>query len=359
MKKLYVLILIILIPALLLAQTVTLESFEDETAGATSFTSNGQVFNISSQSSYFEIYKDNNGYGWNGSTADNAFIDNSDHTNPSQTVQLTIGTNNGVPFTLKSMWLFLSNSNLTTGTGTVTITGVRSGATVFTAVGSSLSSVPITTNNGFLKFDMSSYGGADNSNKSIDAFVINTTGDFEYLALDALSWGTVDIATPVTFNDFSSYQKSGHTYIQWSTGIETGIDYFEVERSIDGASFTRLGKENAQGDNSHYVINTVQPAKTASYRLRIIDKEGLSTYSKVITVSSIAESGYSIFPNPAIDYISVWSPKSIAGVIYDSRGRKVKDIRLDAANNKIDIKSLAAGLYFLKIEGQSSSFIKK
>lgn len=359
MKKLYLLLLAFTLPLIVLAQTVSLETFEDETDGSTSFTDNGQVFNITSQVGSFDIYKTNEGFGWNGTAADNAFIDNSNATNPNQTVEFTIATSGQTPFTLKSMWLFLTKSNLVAGTGTVTITGVRSGATVFTAVGTSLSSVPSTTNNGFLKFDLSTYGGADNSNTAIDAFVISTTGDFEYLALDALSWGTVDIATPVTFNDFSSYQKSGHTYIQWSTGIETGIDYFEVERSIDGASFTRLGRENAQGDNSHYVINTVQPAKTANYRLKIIDKEGLSTYSKVITVSSIAESGYSIFPNPAIDYISVWSPKSIEGVIYDSRGRKVKDIRLDATNNQIDIKSLAAGLYFLKIEGQSSSFIKK
>jgi uncharacterized protein with PIN domain len=43
-------------------------------------------------------------------------------------------------------------------------------------------------NNGFTFIDLTSYGGANNSNAIIDEYVVTTTGTFEYVALDAMKW---------------------------------------------------------------------------------------------------------------------------------------------------------------------------
>lgn len=76
MKKYYFLFLLILfVNGLVKGQTST-EQFETESLASTSFTDNGVIFNILSHQSLFDVYVLPNG-GWNGTSNDNRFIDNS------------------------------------------------------------------------------------------------------------------------------------------------------------------------------------------------------------------------------------------------------------------------------------------
>src|SRR5690606_32558225 len=132
MKKLYLLICCILAMTRLTAQTT--ETFESESVGTPYFTDNGQGFNITSQGpATFDVYHFSGG-GWNGSGTDNKFIDNSGSTYFNTPVQFTISSSGAIPFFLKSMYLFLAQSNVSLNvSGTVILTGKLAGTTVFTA----------------------------------------------------------------------------------------------------------------------------------------------------------------------------------------------------------------------------------
>ncbi len=181
---------LLLASCLLAAQTST-ETFETESHGSTSFTDNGQVFNITSQSGgTFDIQANFPGTGWNGTAADNRYIDNSySASTGSGGVQFTISAAGGTVFQLKRMWLFLSTVNLNLNvSGTCTITGKQAGVTKFTVTQSSGFTTSTTSYNGYTLIDLSTYGGANNSGISIDEFVVTTTGNFEYVCLDAMTW---------------------------------------------------------------------------------------------------------------------------------------------------------------------------
>jgi hypothetical protein len=163
------------------------EIFETEVYGSQTFTDNGQAFNITTQTTGQTFAISNYaGAGWNGTAADNQFIDNSGYANY-EPVQFTISSSGQKRFKLKSLYLFFSQTDLTPGTGNCTITGKLNGVTQFTAVNSTnFNSSGV--NNGYTYMNLSTYGGSDNSNVVIDQFVITTTGSFEYVTLDAMNW---------------------------------------------------------------------------------------------------------------------------------------------------------------------------
>ena len=175
------------------------ETFETETTGSSSFTDNGKVFNITSQApAIFDVFNYSNG-GWNGTGKDHRFIDNSGTTFFNTPVEFTISAAGGSAFTLKKFYLFLSKSDLGLSvSGTLTITGKLGGAEVFTNTVNSPFNTSMAVNNGFTLIDMVNFGGVNNSNTSIDQFVIKTTGNIAYAALDAMTWQCPSVTvTPV------------------------------------------------------------------------------------------------------------------------------------------------------------------
>ena len=200
MKNKYLhLLIVFLFGGTILAQTT--ETFETETDNSTSFTDNSQVFTITSIAGGLFDIGNFVGTGWNGSSADNKYIDNSGTADIGVPVQFKIKSPVSTSFKLKSIYLYLSQSNLNPGTGSCTITGKLSGTTVFTATSSTgFNSNPLI-NNGFTFINLTTYGGVDNSNKAIDEFTITTTGTFEYVALDAMTWLNI----PLKVDDFNTY----------------------------------------------------------------------------------------------------------------------------------------------------------
>lgn len=199
------------------AQTTT-ETFETFTAGATQITSGGVVFDIvSHNAAIFDIYDSTpNLYGWSGTAKDEKFIDNTrsqaDGGYWGVLPDFSIKTQDGSRFTVGSFWLYLNQWNLDTTylgqNGSVTVIGKLSGATVFTASATSGFNTSASVSNGFSKIDLTTFGGSNNASKTIDEIEITTGGNpsypnFQYLALDALTWTKVagyTVGTAVTPN---------------------------------------------------------------------------------------------------------------------------------------------------------------
>lgn len=224
MKKIYISLFLLSIGQVIVAQTT--ETFETETNSSTSFTDNSQTFNITTQAGGSFAITNGVGKGWNGTAADNKFIDNSGKADIGIPVQFTIKSSGSKAFKLKSMYLFLSQSDLNPGSGSCTITGKLSNATVFTATSSTGFNSNTGVANGFTLIDLMTYGGTDNSNKSIDEFVITTTDSFEYVALDAMKWDTASTLS------IDSFEKNALSIYPNPVSDILNIDYSEEINSI-------------------------------------------------------------------------------------------------------------------------------
>jgi hypothetical protein len=293
MKKYLLLLGSILLSSVFLAQST--ETFETETATSTSFTDNGQVFNITSQAAGpFDIQTGFPGTGWSGSAADNRYIDNDGSAAASFTVDFTISSAGAVPFKLNSMYVFVSNAvSLNQSVpGSLTLVGKLGGVTQYTATASSGFVTSTATNNGFTFINMSTFGGSNNSNTFIDQIVITTGGQYEYVALDAFNWTTSAVLTAATSQTNSAcYGGTGFASVSASGGA-SGYTY----------SWTPTGGTGA----------TSTPLSAGSYTCTIKDA-AMATLTKTFTITQPAPLVVGATASPASAVICKGASVSLSG----------------------------------------------
>lgn len=113
---------------------------------------------------------------------------------------------------------------------------------------------------------------------------------------------------PVNLISFNlKQQSSGSVMINWETASESNNDYFVIERSSDGKSFSKIGAVvRSLGNGASYSFTDEQPQSGANYyRLRQVDKDGSSTdlATRMVNVTLKSDHGFEVYPNPVISNI--------------------------------------------------------
>lgn len=98
-------------------------------------------------------------------------------------------------------------------------------------------------------------------------------------------------------------------------------------------------------------------------KLTLTNNEGniATFYDSVMAVSEAEKSNYKLYPNPVSDILTIenLTPHSDLELI-DSSGKVVKQIKnIQTPKTQINIKNLVPGIYYLKINNQSSQKIIK
>ncbi|MBK6682361.1 MAG: hypothetical protein IPG53_21365 [Ignavibacteriales bacterium] len=151
----------------------------------------------------------------------------------------------------------------------------------------------------------------------------SSNGDFTLKALP-LAWVPVDIdgsprslifpykgahegsiALPVEFTTFTAQQSGEAVILDWSTSTETNNMGFEVERSVDGLTFNKIGFIKGAGTSttkqSYKFTDNSALNGTNYYRLRQIDLNGEFVYTSAIEVNFASVNDFTLhqnYPNP-------------------------------------------------------------
>lgn len=111
-------------------------------------------------------------------------------------------------------------------------------------------------------------------------------------------------------------------------------------------------KETSLRDEAgnEYAISPIDPSNKV-YEVEIFFKEQLNIEEPQI-VENI------LFPNPAVDYLNIKNIENISSniEIHNALGEKLMQV---SGSNRIDIRSLPTGVYYVNINGQTEKFIKK
>ncbi len=166
---------------------------------------------------------------------------------------------------------------------------------------------------------------------------------------------------PLKLVSFGAKENGNNTVdLQWNTANETNSDRFEVERSLDGVNFSRVGTVKAAGSAAHsYSFTDSAPVKGYNYyRLSIFDQDGTVVYSSTQLVKIGALTGkLSVMPNPvnkSADLTIRWNAGNSARAmltVFESTGKQVFKGRLDGSGNAtIPVHNWPAGMYYIVTE---------
>lgn len=152
----------------------------------------------------------------------------------------------------------------------------------------------------------------------------------------------------------------------WTTANEMNVSHFMVERSIDGMNFTTAGRIEAKNGiaQQSYSLRETLPASllnaaTIYYRLKMVDKDGTFSYSKLTTVAPQKLAQFVISPNPATNFVNIAIPKAKMVAICTVTGQTLYRATLDASadTHTVRFNRLPAGTYLLKVVKENNDTI--
>lgn len=142
----------------------------------------------------------------------------------------------------------------------------------------------------------------------INTYLFNITGDTASWAADRFK---IIFATessslkvlPVTFTNIKASKTNNNIDVEWSAENEKDVKEYQVEKSIDGQTFSPVATFIVKGKASanYNWTDISNDAKNNFYRVASIDINGKTSYSSVTQVSLNVENELSIYPNPIIN----------------------------------------------------------
>jgi hypothetical protein len=180
----------------------------------------------------------------------------------------------------------------------------------------------------------------------------------------------------VSFNAASRDRGWGfEVVLDWKTASESNNFGFEIQRSLDGRMFEKIGFIAGAGSSSavqtySYIDKEVSSGKYY-YRLQQLDTDGAVTLSDVKEVNLAAPERYELgqnYPNPFNPATEIMFKVKAEGrvqlIVYDILGRQVAqlvDAKLNAGVHKVsfDGRSLPSGMYLYVMKTAGYHEVKK
>lgn len=187
------------------------------------------------------------------------------------------------------------------------------------------------------------------------------------------------VVLPVTWLNVDGRSTPNGDLITWATSSEFNNDRFEIEHTTDGETFVKIAEVKAALGNSssrqdyQYNHQTIS-GNTNYYRIKQVDRDGKSQYSKIVIVrSALADHTISIYPNPVKNIAVLKLPQVADGTSIDLQVISIYGMQVlkqtKTVNNQtvsLDTGNLASGTYILQIsykgiteEASTIKFVKQ
>ena len=212
--------------------------------------------------------------------------------------------------------------------------------------------------------------------------VIDDDGDFsggtqsfviaDDVSSDKVTFNTVDFtdgkyftlmnsntALPVELLAFDVEAEGCFAHLTWTTGSELNNDFFQIQYSYDGQTWTDLEKVYGAG-NSNEVINysfydfSCFHNSTVYYRLVQTDFDGTETNSNVQYLNLESPYAVTLFPNPATDQITIelqadLTERDAEVVVRTIQGKEVIRQTIGNGQSSVNISGLSSDNYIVKV----------
>ncbi len=205
--------------------------------------------------------------------------------------------------------------------------------------------------------DIGAHEYTGNSTVALSALNENHVGPY---AAD-LSYSYYYTALPVKLLDFTAKYKENSVVLNWRVTDEVDFAAYEVEWSTNARDYQRIAIVAGIHATNYQAVHDKPAAGLNFYRLKMIDKNGKFAYSAVKQIDVSSVFSFSVYPNPANNFITVNfdKPVFLAEIrLINATGSVVKKIQnITGASLQIPVLGFSSGLYTIQIFQSSANII--
>lgn len=181
-------------------------------------------------------------------------------------------------------------------------------------------------------------------------------------------FNSLNLVLPVKLIDLNAKAEETNNLVSWKTTSEENANRFEVYKSLNGVDFELAGEIAAAGfsqtlQSYSFADASIAENVTVFYRLKLIDNDGSSTWSKIVTVAATNANTtkvQSVYPNPTSGVLNInfsqLSETSFNVQVIDAFGKVYQQINSEDMNGSstvsFDLTELNTGIYFVKVTSE-------
>lgn len=167
---------------------------------------------------------------------------------------------------------------------------------------------------------------------------------------------------PLDFVDVKAVACTSGACVEWKTANEQNTAHFEVEVSVDGTNFRKLGNNvqafNTTGTHTYSAVDGNPAAGLNYYRIKQTDKDAAYKYGKTVSVTITHSGNILASPNPSSgSFVLKGLDKADKVSIYNLNGQLVKQWQNVAGYKQFNISNLSNGMYIIKIDQQQKQTV--
>jgi hypothetical protein len=183
------------------------------------------------------------------------------------------------------------------------------------------------------------------------------------------------VALPVEFTSFTGSVADNAAKLEWTTATEQNNAGFQVQRKVDGSfqniegAFVEGAGTSEEPQSYSYRVEDLD-AGQHTFRLKQVDVDGGSSFSKETTVEIGLDSQYELkaYPNPISEQatikFAVKESQDVTLELYNTLGQRVQVLHQGSVPSSqtrtvsLQASDLSSGLYIVRMRGESFSTTK-
>jgi Secretion system C-terminal sorting domain len=169
---------------------------------------------------------------------------------------------------------------------------------------------------------------------------------------------------PVTLISFKANKVNNAVELLWISANESSLSRYDLERSSDGNNFYKIGSVAATNTSLIKSYNWLDNSPLQGpnfYKLKMINLDGVFTFSYIVEINMNAKEGITVYPNPVTGHVIMLQmygqPKGMYSInLFSINGETVMNSTIMHDGNDAVLtlnlnRNLASGCYYLKISG--------
>jgi hypothetical protein len=166
-----------------------------------------------------------------------------------------------------------------------------------------------------------------------------------------------NIVLPIQLTDFEGIINNKTTFLSWKIAHESNVSHFEVEESSDGNRFETLDVVQYDNKEDYVFQHSFSGTNGNYYRLKILDKDGRFSYSKIIFLLNEQKNSLRCYPNPTSGTIHFSTNENQPYILYNAFGQVLMEG--NALPETLDLQRLGKGIYEIKTGDKHLKIVKE